>query len=153
MLYNDYRPTILDEVIGHSNIVKALKKRFKEKDIPHVILLTGITGIGKCVTDDTLILTDDGFSYINWYSSSLKGFNIFNKEIVSLEEKNSLTEYFYEEDKCNTIKIKSDFGFEIEGTPEHPVLCFNQNCDIIFKKLEDVEEGDVIIIKNNISQF
>jgi len=47
MLYNLYRPKTINEVVGHDNTVKALKKRFKDNDIPHRILLTGITGIGK----------------------------------------------------------------------------------------------------------
>ncbi len=47
MLYNDTRPLTLDEVVGQDATVKALKKHFKEKKIPRVILLTGITGIGK----------------------------------------------------------------------------------------------------------
>lgn len=47
MLYNDYRPKILKEVVGHDKIIKALIKRSKENDMPKRILLTGITGIGK----------------------------------------------------------------------------------------------------------
>jgi DNA polymerase III subunit gamma/tau len=47
MLYNEYRPRILKEVIGHNATIQALTKRFKNNDIPHRILLTGITGTGK----------------------------------------------------------------------------------------------------------
>jgi DNA polymerase III subunit gamma/tau len=46
-LYNKYRPTILSEVVGHTATIKDLQKRSKENSIPKVILLSGITGVGK----------------------------------------------------------------------------------------------------------
>ena len=46
-LYNKYRPKNLSEVVGHSATIKDLQKRSKENSIPKVILLSGITGVGK----------------------------------------------------------------------------------------------------------
>jgi DNA polymerase-3 subunit gamma/tau len=46
-LFSKYRPSTLESMYGHSIIVKEFKKRFKENKIPHAILLTGITGVGK----------------------------------------------------------------------------------------------------------
>jgi DNA polymerase-3 subunit gamma/tau len=47
MLYNDYRPKQLNDMVGQNKIVADLKKRFKERKIPQVILLSGMTGVGK----------------------------------------------------------------------------------------------------------
>lgn len=46
-LYNKYRPKKLSEVVGHTATIKDLQKRSKENSIPKVILLSGITGVGK----------------------------------------------------------------------------------------------------------
>jgi DNA polymerase III subunit gamma/tau len=47
MLYNVYRPDSLDKIIEQDIVVKALKKRFKERSLPHTIFLNGETGRGK----------------------------------------------------------------------------------------------------------
>ena len=41
------RPRTLDEVYGQSTVVKALKKRIMNQDIPNAMLLKGMTGTGK----------------------------------------------------------------------------------------------------------
>lgn len=46
-LHVEYRPDDLDDVIGQDATVKALKKKFKDKTIPHAILFTGGSGCGK----------------------------------------------------------------------------------------------------------
>jgi DNA polymerase III subunit gamma/tau len=47
MISIDYRPRILDEVIGHDKIVSEIKNRFKNNDFPKVTLFSGMSGIGK----------------------------------------------------------------------------------------------------------
>ena len=47
MLYNKYRPKQLDDVIGQDTTIIDLKKRFKDRKIPQVVLLSGMTGVGK----------------------------------------------------------------------------------------------------------
>jgi hypothetical protein len=42
-----YRPTVLDEVIGHTDAKNALKEYLTSKDFRKAILLTGSPGIGK----------------------------------------------------------------------------------------------------------
>ena len=47
MLYNDYRPKTLEEVVGHEEIKESLKSLFKEKTSPHAFLFSGPSGTGK----------------------------------------------------------------------------------------------------------
>jgi len=46
-LYKKYRPKKLDQIIGQNNAVSVLQKKLKHNKIPHSILLTGPSGVGK----------------------------------------------------------------------------------------------------------
>lgn len=46
-LYNRYRPTTLDGVVGQSEAVKVLSKAIAHKSVPRAILFTGESGCGK----------------------------------------------------------------------------------------------------------
>lgn len=47
MLYKKYRPKIIDDVVGHENLIKGIKKRSLDNSTPHAILLSGVSGVGK----------------------------------------------------------------------------------------------------------
>lgn len=46
-LYNKYRPTDWDEIIGNEAEIESLKKALDKKDRPHVFLFVGPSGCGK----------------------------------------------------------------------------------------------------------
>jgi DNA polymerase III gamma/tau subunit len=46
-LYKKYRPKTLDEVIGQDSVVDTLKGLIEDEKIPHTIMLTGPSGVGK----------------------------------------------------------------------------------------------------------
>src|ERR1700740_1437839 len=46
-LITRYRPSTFDEVLGHEEIINALKRVLKTATRPHAFLLTGVSGIGK----------------------------------------------------------------------------------------------------------
>lgn len=46
-LYKRYRPTSLDEVLGQEQAVKLLKAKIKAGTVPHALLFSGSSGIGK----------------------------------------------------------------------------------------------------------
>ena len=46
-LYQKYRPTSFDEMIGNKEQITSLKKQFEKKDHPHTYLFTGNPGTGK----------------------------------------------------------------------------------------------------------
>src|SRR3989338_7994310 len=75
---------------------------------------------------------------------------------VAIEEvKNKLTDasHWYNLGESKTIKITSQQGLGLEGTPEHPVAIFNEKGKLVFKKLEEVEENDLLAIKFNTQTF
>lgn len=118
-----------------------------------------------CVTGDTLIVTDTGFYKIG---NLLE--NICDKDAVmypldiNIINKNRVQEraiYGIRYTDVPTIRIKGLYGYEIEGTPNHPIMvssytaedCKRNFSDKVkrtfwnnryFKKLEDVKIGDYI---------
>jgi DNA polymerase III subunit gamma/tau len=46
-LYQKYRPPTLDGIVGHEITIKDLKKRSLENNLPHAIIISGPTGVGK----------------------------------------------------------------------------------------------------------
>ena len=56
--------------------------------------------------------------------------------------------HFWKEKVKNTIEIVTSKGYSIEGTPDHPVLVWDENCRTVFKKLKDIHEGDYVVLKS-----
>lgn len=46
-LYKQYRPKRLEDVLGQSNAINVLQKKIDTNNLPHAILLSGPSGIGK----------------------------------------------------------------------------------------------------------
>lgn len=56
-LYKKYRPTDLSEVVGQPDAVRVLTDMVKRRDVPHTILFSGPSGVGK--TTIARILKED----------------------------------------------------------------------------------------------
>lgn len=46
----------------------------------------------------------------------------------------------------NVVKIKTNIGLEITGTPEHRIIVINKDGRLVFKKLENITDEDYITI-------
>ena len=47
MLYQKYRPSTFEEIIGHKDVVSSLKGLLKSNDMPHAFIFNGTSGCGK----------------------------------------------------------------------------------------------------------
>lgn len=126
----------------------------------HPALVVASAGSGKCITGDSLVYTNYGLFRMedipNYFNVDefdkvcidVKGFDISNKKF-----KNSTASHFYNMGEAKTIKIKTDYGFSIEGTYEHPIIVKDENGEIKFKKLSEICHKDKVAISLNNNIF
>lgn len=118
-----------------------------------VVCLIGANGTGKCVTGESFILSDKGFETIGSYDNGTDGFRALEKRLYSDKNENDVSSHFYKEKVHKTIRICNSLGMEIEGTYNHPVLVFSQNCEFQFKKLGEIKLNDYVCIARNMNVF
>ncbi len=87
---------------------------------PHLVLICGKRGGGKCLHEDTLITLDNGEEI------PIKELEKNNNKIIALNDKLKLihtykTE-FYKREVNKLLQIKLRTGKEIKLTPEHPIF-------------------------------
>ena len=116
-------------------------------------MIIGSTGSGKCVTGDTLVQTEKGLIKIQEIPYHFK----VDKETGESEAKVASyttegdytprnTSHWFNMGHSDTIKIMTKNGYEIEGTPEHPLLVLNNNGDLEFIELQNMKRGDLITL-------
>lgn len=109
-------------------------------------------GYGKCVTKDTMLLSERGINYIGelmpredmvpmhkyMTDISLRGENKFNK-----------TEYCWFNGITATIRITTKQGYTIEGTHHHPIRAVKDG-EVSWINLEDISIGQYIPIVRDV---
>lgn len=105
---------------------------------------------GKCLKGDTLIFTDKGIIPLEQIAKEVNApVDTFVKHELKLATKDGVrtTSHFYNAGLTPTIKLKSRFGFEVEGTNSHPLLIIDKNAQLTYKNLEDIQKGEYICIQ------
>ncbi|KKP41937.1 MAG: hypothetical protein UR31_C0021G0014, partial [Parcubacteria group bacterium GW2011_GWA2_33_14] len=130
--------------------------------IPRGVLLLGSAGVGKCIVGESLILTNKGiveikdipkYFYVDQKNNKVYGAKLPTVTLDGLKNKTTDASHWYNLGESKTIKITSQQGIELEGTPEHPVVVFNEKGKLVFKKLEEIKENDLLAIKFNTQIF
>lgn len=101
---------------------------------------------GKCLVGTTLINMGEGFVHFNELDFK-NGYHSYINTIDTPLGTRKVTHSF--KDKSKTIKLVTHNGFEIEGTPEHPVLVFTPNLKFIWRELRDIKLDDHIVSLSN----
>ncbi|EHP87100.1 replication factor C small subunit [Methanotorris formicicus] len=145
-----YRPKTLDEVVGHEEIVKRLKKYVEKKSMPH-LLFSGPPGVGKCLTGDTKVIVNGEIreigEVVEEISNGKFGTTLTNNlKVLGIDEYGKIREFnvqYVYKDKTNAlIKIKTKMGRELKVTTYHPLLVNNKNGEIKWEKAENLKVGD-----------
>lgn len=127
-LYKKYRPKTLEEVIGQDGIVSSLRAYLDTNTLPHTILFTGSSGIGK-TTIARILARSMGLSDSEIESSE---YNMSDKDLRSIEGiKNLLSDMdfvsftgkpkVYILDECDQITgdAQKELKKPLEDTPSH----------------------------------
>lgn len=108
------------------------------------------TGLGKCVTEDTLLITDRGLIPI-WELApeEFEDDTFYDPKFPVRVWTGSCmapVKRFYWNGEAETRRVTTRNGFQIEGSLAHPVLVRGCDGQERFKTLPELEEGDFICI-------
>lgn len=118
-------------------------KRLFEHKFPMLIMNRGS---GKCVTGDTLVITDNGISRIDQLVETINPGCPQFKEINILGRNGfNKTDYVWYNGYNDTIAIETKRGYKLEGTFNHPILIARDN-DTKFIELQHLKLTDQIIV-------
>lgn len=145
------RPRSLQEMIGQERLrdkmqilVDAARQRGDALD--HV-LLYGPPGLGKCITGDSLVLTDQGIVPLSdLVPSSLAPDSYATSDTIvyglqGLER----ASHVYANGLSRTLRVRTRSGFEIEGTPNHPLLVATE-AGPQWRQLDELTANDYVAI-------
>jgi len=97
-----------------------------------------------CLVSDTMILSSDGLIPIVEMGNP-EGDQWQNIERDILQENNiSKSDKFYINGIAPTIRVQSDRGHVIQATFNHQLRVINDDGEYVWKKMEDIEEGDLL---------
>ena len=108
-------------------------------------------GSGKCITGDSYVFSNLGIVPMKDFEQlaleydklvlGVKSFDLTKQKTI-----NTNTSHFYNMGKAQTIKIQTSFGYELEGTPEHPIITSNSNQSLEFTQLRNLKVSDSVLI-------
>ena len=95
-----------------------------------IMVLTGGPGVGKCVVGDTLVLGKDGLKPIKDYWGDAPeipdSFRACEVDVIG-RQGIAKTSHAYFGGLRETRKIRTELGFELEGTPNHRIWAMTEN--------------------------
>ena len=103
--------------------------------------------ISKCVTGDTLVLTEHGLTPVASLSEMRlpDQFAAHDLQIVSpagLERSDS----FYYGGMRETRRVRLGYGFQVEGTPNHRIHILDGDGRVRFARLDELKIGDMVVL-------
>jgi len=118
-------------------------------DRPNLVLVCGRRS-GKCITGDSLTLTDKGIYRIEDLGEAPdEGFSPLNVGVAQESGRSSRSAYFYNGGVKDVFKIKTKDGYSINGTANHRVKVMSKEGLIVWRYLDDIKPGDYIAINRS----
>ena len=101
---------------------------------------------GGCLVQDTLIHTDEGTKYLSDICDTKQiGWKDHNFKVPT-HEGLKISKQSYNNGVVKTVKIMTENGFELCGTPEHKVKVITEK-GLVWKKICDLGQGDKLYVK------
>jgi hypothetical protein len=115
-----------------------------------IVLIGGEPGIGKCVTGNTLIPTDQGLLPLEQLKPEIASEG-FSPLTIGVQSSDGLrqTSHFYDSGVQPTRRIQTRMGYGLQGTYTHPVLVLAPGGMKCWKNLEAVQPGDYVAIQRH----
>lgn len=126
------------------------KKNFEES-FSNLVLVCGRRS-GKCITGDSIVLTDKGMYRIEDIAEAKEEeFKDIDLIVSQEKDKRARAEYFYNGGVKDTVKVRTRFGYNINGTENHRIKVLDKSGRVVWKYLENVEIGDYVALNRRSS--
>jgi len=110
-------------------------------------------GYAKCVSGDTILFTNDGLkeigSYFNYIHTGKEFYTMHSIYTINKKGKLEHSDKGVYSGYLNTKKIKTEEGYSLEGTLNHPILIMNNNGELKYKEMQNIKIGDYVVINRN----
>ena len=115
------------------------------------------TGCGKCISGESLVSTTSGLVQIrdmhDWSNMEPDTFAHIDRDWKVLVDGESLpVKNFYYGGTKPTIKVKTRYGFETEGSRVHPLLVW-RDCEHQWVEMQNLQEGDYLCVERREMDF
>jgi len=119
-----------------------------------VVIGIGPAGTGKCIAGSSLVLTNQGLLRIETIGAGTKPgqYAPIDLAVSSLDGIESAS-HIYSGGKSPTKRISTRSGFEIEATPEHPLLQLTPEGEVLWRRVDELKTGDCIAIQRGQNLF
>ncbi len=110
--------------------------------------------ISKCVVGDTLLLTARGLVPMQDLAEFRlpDQFEPLRLDVVSPHGVES-TDAFYYGGMRETRKVWLQYGFSVEGTPNHRIHVLDESGNVVFRRLDELKPGDTVVLYSNQRRF
>src|SRR3989338_1832798 len=118
-----------------------------------VIEIYGPEASGKCVRSDTMIFSQLGMLPISVFGNP--HIPAFQKKEVLVHSEHSYekTSHFYNGGMKRTIRVRTHYGYVIEGTPNHRIRVLDKEGDYLWRRLDELQSTDCIAIQRGQNCF
>jgi phosphate starvation-inducible protein PhoH/intein/homing endonuclease len=114
----------------------------------------GPAGTGKCLSSDSLVLTDRGTIEIGSLASGTRANEAVPIEVTvhGLDGPEAATR-FYDGGVSDTLRITARLGYAIETTPEHPLLVLEPEGVLAWRRADLLRIGDTVALQRGQRMF
>ncbi|MCP9495838.1 MAG: PhoH family protein [Pyrinomonadaceae bacterium MAG19_C2-C3] len=133
----------------------AMQRRYIEAmQNKEMVFGVGPAGTGKCIAGDSLVITNEGMIDIASLGRDLKEdeYKAIDLTIHGVDGAEAAS-HVYRGGESETLKISTRFGFEIEATPEHPLLSIDESGNLAWKRADRIQTGDTVALQRGQRMF
>lgn len=116
-------------------------------------LVTSCPGSGKCITGDSLIISNDVLVSEIQDNQVKRVIGLESEDFSNINSSSVNVSEFVNSGLQNTVRIVTKNGYSIEGTYHHPIVVLNKMGLFEWKYLDNIEVGDICPIWVNKEQF
>ncbi|MEM7825112.1 MAG: adenosylcobalamin-dependent ribonucleoside-diphosphate reductase, partial [Candidatus Aenigmatarchaeota archaeon] len=110
--------------------------------------------VSKCITGDSIILSEKGMLTLNPLIENLPEDSFADANLKVMDRnKEVIAKQFYFGGKRDVIRLTTQKGFSIAGTPNHRIMILDKKGEIRWEYLENITKGCFAVITHNQKYF